>query len=278
MKNLYNKVCEKCSQMVTQKYSTSFSLGIKLLDKKLHAPIYGIYGFVRLADEIVDTFHEAPQRDLLDHFKQQTREAIDLKISTNPILQSFQRTVHQYHIDWELIDKFFNSMYMDLEPIDYDQTAYEEYILGSAEVVGLMCLKVFVEGNEAQYEELKPAAMKLGSVFQKVNFLRDIQHDYENLGRVYFPNFDIENMQNEQLQEILSDIRYEFDESFEGIKKLPKSSKFGVYLAYRYYRKLFNRIERTSAKRIMKERVRIPNPIKYSILVRSFVRHQIGWY
>jgi len=278
MIELYDQVTQQASVMVTKSYSTSFSLGIKTLGKAIRQPIYNIYGFVRFADEIVDTFHIKEKRQLLDEFKQQTLQAIEYKVSTNPIIHAFQLTVNQYNIPWVLIDTFFNSMYMDLNDQEYDEKLYNTYIDGSAEVVGLMCLCVFLDGNQDRYKELEPSARRLGAVFQKVNFLRDLQHDYKVLNRTYFPGLSFENMNDDDLQIIFNDIESDFDAALTGIKQLPNNSQLGVYLAYRYYRKLFNKIKRSSMSRLKTERIRIPNSQKYSILLRSFVRHQIQYH
>jgi len=273
---LYHQVCRKASKMVTQSYSTSFSMGIRLLNKDLREPIYSIYGFVRFADEIVDTFHEHPKRELLERFKKDTYTAIEEGISLNPILHSFQEVVNKYNIEREVIETFLRSMELDLDRNEYDQAGYEDYILGSAEVVGLMCLSVFCGGDHSQYESLKPAAMKLGSAFQKVNFLRDLKADYHHLGRTYFPGVDLNYFDAETKRSIEKDIQDDFDQAFEGIKRLPATSKYGVYLAYVYYTSLFNKIKRTPPQVILNERVRIPNKQKYALLVGSYVRYRMN--
>jgi len=278
MIELYNKVTQKASKLVTNSYSTSFSLGIQTLGKETRQPIYNVYGFMRFSDEIVDTFHDSKQRELLDQFKEQTYQAIEQGISTNPILHSFQLTVNQFNIPLQQVENFFDSMYMDLEDHEYDEALYKKYIVGSAEAVGLMCLSVFVGGDMDEYKKLEPEARSLGAVFQKVNFLRDMQFDYKVLKRTYFPGLNFENMSEADLNKIFDDIEKDFDHGLEGIKKLPNNSKLGVYLAYRYYRKLFNKIKRTSMNKLKNERIRIPNPQKYSILVRSLVRHQMQLY
>src|SRR5690606_38728041 len=243
MKKLFDELSQQVSRAVTKKYSTSFSLGILALDQKIQPAIYAIYGYVRLADEIVDSFYEFNKSELLNRFKEQTNEALTEKISLNPILNSFQETVHKYQIDRNLIDLFLNSMEADLNPVKYTPELYKKYILGSAEVVGLMCLKVFVNGNEEQYQKLTPFAMKLGSAFQKVNFLRDLKDDYNILGRSYFPNINLEYFDNASKEEIEKDIEHDFNEALRGIKMLPPSSRFGVFLAYRYYLSLFRKIK-----------------------------------
>ncbi|MCB9201828.1 MAG: phytoene/squalene synthase family protein [Flavobacteriales bacterium] len=278
MKDLYDKVSFKSSEMITKKYSTSFSLGILLLEPKIQKHIYSIYGFVRLADEIVDTFHDYPQEELLNEFVDDTKKAIRNKISLNPVLNSFQTTVNLYNIDEKLIDTFIHSMRMDLEDQHYNQELYEEYILGSAEVVGLMCLKIFVNGNDSEYERLKPFAMKLGSVFQKVNFLRDLRFDLKELNRSYFPSVTSNTLTENELDTIYAEIQEEFEYARKGVVSLPISSRMGVYLAYRYYHKLFKKIKRCNSEKIMNTRIRIPNFQKIMILFRSYVRYQLKMY
>ena len=275
MKYIYDNISQECSKNTTQTYSTSFSLGIKALNKKLHQPIYNIYGFVRLADEIVDTFHDYNKFELLRRFKQDTIDAIEDKISLNPILNSFQETVNRYQIDWSLIEAFLNSMEMDLEEQVYDKEKYQLYILGSAEVVGLMCLRVFVQGNDDNYNKLKPFAMKLGSAFQKVNFLRDANSDFQGLGRTYFPGVNMCDFTEAGKRKIETDIEDDFKTALIGIKMLPDSSKGGVYLAYRYYYDLFLKIKSLPSSRILKDRIRIPNSKKIVLLVKSILRHQL---
>lgn len=273
---LYEKSTFGCSKLVTELYSTSFSLGIKTLNKRFHEPIYGIYGFVRFADEIVDTFHQFDKKYLLDKFKSDTYEAIETGISLNPILHSFQKIVRQYKIDHELIDAFLYSMEMDLGQIVYDDSKYKEYIYGSAEVVGLMCLKVFVEGNEEQYDSLKTDARSLGAAFQKVNFLRDLKSDYQERGRVYFPQIDMSNFSAYAKREIEKDIQLDFDNALRGILNLPVGARSGVYLAYVYYLKLFKRIKQTSAAKIQTQRVRVPDIIKFTLLAKTLVKGHLG--
>jgi len=277
MKNIYLQISTKTSKNITKQYSTSFAMGIRLLKKELREPIYNIYGFVRIADEIVDTFHAAPQRDLLLEFREDTNKAIDRGISTNPVLHSFQQTVNEFNIDRTLIDTFMDSMQMDLDKIDYTSDLYDKYILGSAEVVGLMCLHVFVNNDKRLYEELKPYAMKLGAAFQKINFLRDLKDDYQVLGRVYFPNVEMQEFSEKSKESIIREIEADFKQGLEGIKKLPKSSRFGVYLAYVYYTKLLKSIKKKPADVLLNERVRIPDFKKYSLLVSSYVRHQLNF-
>ncbi len=276
MKKLFDELSYQVSIATTKKYSTSFSLGILALKPAIRHSIYAIYGFVRLADEIVDSFHDYDKEALLRRFTEQTWQAIEEGISLNPILQSFQETVRTYQIDRALIEQFLHSMEMDLQKVEYDSELYQEYILGSAEVVGLMCLQVFVNGNKAQYEHLKPYAMKLGSAFQKVNFLRDLKDDFHVLGRTYFPSIEMNVFNNEVKSKIEEEIAVEFKESLAGIKQLPVSSRFGVYLAYKYYLSLFNKIRKISAERIMKERIRIPNGQKLSLAMSSYVQYKMA--
>ncbi|PZU83535.1 MAG: phytoene synthase [Chryseobacterium sp.] len=276
MKKLFDELSYKVSKETTKKYSTSFSLGILALSPKIRNPIYAIYSYVRLADEIVDSFHGFDKQKLLSRFRDETFLALEEKISLNPILQSFQETVHQYHIDSQLIIQFLKSMEMDLHKIDYNSELYKEYILGSAEVVGLMCLQVFVEGNKGEFERLKPFAMTLGSAFQKVNFLRDMKDDYYVLGRTYFPNVDISAFDNEVKSNIEKEIELEFQKALEGIKKLPRSSRFGVYLAYRYYVSLFNKIKKISACKIINQRIRISNSKKISLMMGCYVEYKMS--
>jgi 15-cis-phytoene synthase len=276
MKQVFDKVSAKCSELTTKKYSTSFSLGIKFLGKHLQEPIYAIYGFVRFADEIVDTFHDYDKKTLLNRFRNETYLAIEEGISLNPILNSFQFAVNKYNIDRELIDTFLDSMEMDLHKDEYSQQNFEKYILGSAEVVGLMCLKVFCNGDNDLYLKLKPFAMKLGSAFQKINFLRDLKADYQHLGRSYFPNVDLSEFNHENKKFIEADIEKDFQMGYEGIKQLPKESRFGVYVAYIYYYRLLNKIKQIPPSRIMEERIRIPNSKKYGLFVSSYVRHSFN--
>jgi len=276
MKKLFDELSYKVSKATTKQYSTSFSLGILALSPKIRNSIYAIYGYVRLADEIVDSFHGFDKQKLLSRFRDETLLAIEEKISLNPILQSFQETVHQYEIDFQLINQFLKSMEMDLHKIDYNSDLYKEYILGSAEVVGLMCLQVFVDGNKLEFEKLKPFAMTLGSAFQKVNFLRDMKDDYYVLGRTYFPNVDITDFDHELKSNIEKEIEAEFAEALEGIKKLPSSSRFGVYLAYRYYVSLFKKIKKTSASKIINQRIRISNSRKISLMMGCYVEYKMS--
>ena len=276
MKEIYDKVAMRCSQLTTRAYSTSFSLGILCLNKELRDPIYAIYGFVRLADEIVDSFHDYNKEDLLVRFKQDTYAAINDRISLNPILHSFQDTVHKYSIDRSSIDLFLRSMEMDLSLKTYDEEGLKQYILGSAEVVGLMCLRIFVNGDHDQYEKLKPMAMSLGSAFQKINFLRDLNADYLHMGRTYFPGLDFEKFDNAKKSEIEQSIKIDFEEGLKGIKLLPRSSRFGVYVAYVYYMALFNKIKNTPCERVLQSRIRIRNRHKATLLAYSYVKHQLN--
>jgi phytoene synthase len=276
MKQLFDNVSIKTSKMVTNSYSTSFSLGIKFLHKQFQDPIYSIYGFVRFADEIVDTFHDFNKKELLDEFKLETYRAIERGISLNPVLNSFQKVVNDYKIDLHLIETFLKSMEMDLEKKEYSEDAYKDYILGSAEVVGLMCLRVFVKGNQKMYDDLTPYAMALGSAFQKINFLRDLHADYLGMGRVYFPNVELKELDPETKAALEDDIEIDFNKGLEGIKLLPKDSRFGVYVAYIYYRKLFNKIKSLHPERILEERIRIPNSQKMALFASSYVRHSLN--
>jgi len=271
MKSLFDKVSARCSKLTTEEYSTSFSLGIKLLDKKFHAPIYAIYGFVRFADEIVDSFHEYDKAALLRHFREETYKAINDKISLNPILNSFQSVYHTFNIEQELVDTFLDSMEMDLHQHFYTRSIYEQYILGSAEVVGLMCLKVFTEGDSDLYCKLRGPAMKLGAAFQKVNFLRDVKSDSQELGRHYFPFVNLEHFSNKDKFAIESEIATDFEAALPGIMKLPLSSRKGVYLAYTYYQVLFKKIKSVPAQCIMTERIRVPNTHKIRIMLQTLL-------
>jgi 15-cis-phytoene synthase len=276
MKELFDKVSAECSKITTTSYSTSFSLGIKFLAKKFHQPVYGIYGFVRFADEIVDSFHDFDKRALLEKFRKETCEAVSSGISLNPILNSFQRVVNKYNIERELIDTFLLSMEMDLTNNAYQKEQYHQYILGSAEVVGLMCLKVFCEGDEALYKSLEQPAMKLGSAFQKVNFLRDMKADNELLGRTYFPEVNFQSFRKENKIEIEKEIQNDFAEALKGIRRLPHSSRAGVYLAYYYYTALFRKIKSLPAERVLAERIRVSNPHKIGLLLNSMIKYRLN--
>ena len=275
--DLFSQTTYECSKLITQRYSTSFTLGIKTLDKRFHMPIYAIYGFVRYADEIVDTFHDHDKARLLQRFRQDTFQALEEKISLNPVLHCFQEVVHQYKIETELIDAFLNSMAMDLQWQPYNQERYQEYIYGSAEVVGLMCLRVFCEGNSEQYHKLKHPAKSLGSAFQKVNFLRDIRSDYTERGRVYFPGVNFSNFDLSVKCKIEEDIEKDFKHAYEGILALPEGARMGVYLAYIYYLKLFNKIRNCPASKIMDQRIRIDNQKKLSLLIQTMFRFKFNY-
>lgn len=275
MKQLFDNVSERTSRITTRTYSTSFSLGILCIHKRLRSAIYNIYGYVRFADEIVDTFHDYDKATLLDEFKTDTWKAINRGISTNPILNSFQHTVHKYNIEPELIECFLKSMETDLDQNNHNRLSYDEYILGSAEVVGLMCLRVFTEGDEQQHQKLKPAAMRLGAAFQKVNFLRDVKDDYEALGRTYFPGVDMQDFSNEEKVKIEWEIEQDFKAALEGIKQLPDSSRFGVYVACVYYMRLFAKIKSLAPHNILTQRIRIPNYSKIGLLFTSYFKHSL---
>jgi 15-cis-phytoene synthase len=276
MMQLFHEVSQMCSRVTTERYSTSFSSSIRLLHQDLRQPIHNIYGFVRFADEIVDTFHEHDKNFLLQQFKKETYDAIERGISLNPILHSFQLTVNAYKIDRELIESFFNSMEMDLEKTSYSHGSYNQYIYGSAEVVGLMCLYVFLEGNAKEYERLKAYAQSLGAAFQKVNFLRDVKADYAALNRTYFPGLDFSNFTPRQKAEIEADIQKDFEHAYQGILMLPMKARFGVYVAYKYYLSLFKKIKKLQPAKIMHERVRIPGYGKAMILLRAGVRNSLN--
>ncbi|TDG36190.1 phytoene/squalene synthase family protein [Pedobacter changchengzhani] len=274
MKEIFDKLSTQCSEMITKRYSTSFSLGIYFLNPKLRQPIYSIYGFVRVADEIVDSFHNFNKELLLSRFRRDCFEAIEDGISLNPVLNAFQHVVNKYHIERELIELFLDSMEMDLKQEEYTPEKYNKYILGSAQVVGLMCLRVFTDGNKKQYDELKDSAMQLGSAFQKVNFLRDVNADFYSLSRTYFPNVNLSSFSNTEKRIIEEEIEDEFRQALVGIRKLPPSAKNGVYLAYVYYKKLFNKIKGSSAEKVMAERIRISNPRKFALMFDSIIRYK----
>lgn len=273
---LYDRVCAECSVLTTKAYSTSFSLGIRFLGKQLREPIYSIYGYVRFADEIVDTFHHTEKAKLFNRFKKDTDLAIEEKISLNPILHSFQQVYHQYSLDKRHVDLFLQSMEWDLKRADYDRMGFEQYIVGSAEVVGLMCLKVFVDGDQKEYERLQPFAERLGAAFQKINFLRDLKADYEEMGRSYFPNLDMSRFDEKTKQVIEEEIDADFKEAYKGIIELPRSSRLGVYIAYIYYLRLFQKIRSLPSERIMEERIRIPNARKATLFLGSYLRHSLN--
>lgn len=275
---LYNQISHKSAEIITKRYSSSFSLGIKLLAKRIQNPIYSIYGYVRLADEIVDTFHDQDKKLLLEEFRLETIKSLDRKFSVNPIIHAFQQVVDTYNIPHQLIFDFLTSMRMDLEGKAYDEELYKSYIYGSAEVVGLMCLHVFSDGENDKFEELEPYARSLGAAFQKVNFLRDFKDDYEKRGRVYFPGVDFEHFSEEGKKQIEQDIEKDFHNALIGIKKLPRDSRLGVFLAYQYYRKLTQKIVDESAVSLQNKRIRISNSRKIFILVKSYIRHNLNWY
>lgn len=276
MKQLFDDVSIRCSQLVTRAYSTSFSVGILCLQRELRDPIHAIYGFVRLADEIVDSFHDYDKESLLNRFRDDCYRAIDEGISLNPILNSFQATVNEFSIDRLLIDQFLKSMAMDLTHKTYDASQCDEYILGSAEVVGLMCLKVFLRGDKEQYEKLKSHAMSLGAAFQKVNFLRDLNADYVELGRSYFPGVDLSSFDQASKLRVEASIAEDFKHGFAGIRQLPRSSRFGVYVAYLYYQALFGKIRNTPSQKVMRTRIRIRNRHKATLLAYSYIKHQFN--
>ncbi|WP_282124681.1 phytoene/squalene synthase family protein [Algibacter mikhailovii] len=277
MKSLFDSVSYKSSKIVTKTYSTSFSLATKMLYSSIRGDIYNIYGFVRFADEIVDSFHDYDKGALFNRFSEDLDLALKNRISLNPILNSFQHTFHKYGLERELVDAFMQSMRLDLHKTDYLTDAeYKAYIYGSADVVGLMCLKVFVKGNTEKYNELKDTAMALGSAFQKVNFLRDLKADYEGLNRTYFPNTDLKNLNESSKQNIINDIEADFEKGLSGIKKLPIEAKFGVFMAYRYYSQLLKKLKKTPALKIKDSRIRVSNPKKIELLMRSYVKYQLN--
>ena len=277
MKTLFDSVSYNCSELVTKSYSTSFSLATKMLSKSIRMDIYNIYGFVRFADEIVDSFHDYNKEKLFDGFTADLNNALEHKISLNPILNAFQHTYHKYDLDRSMVDAFMKSMRLDLHKTDYlTDTEYKDYIYGSADVVGLMCLKVFVKGNKEQYDGLKDEAMALGSAFQKVNFLRDLKADFEDLNRTYFPNTDLKKLDEASKQFIISDIEADFQKGLSGIKKLPIEAKFGVFMAYRYYNQLLKKLQKTPALQIKETRIRVSNPKKIEILMRGYVKYQLN--
>lgn len=273
---LYKDTCFKCSELVTNRYSTSFSLGIRMFQRKFRSPVYAIYGFVRFADEIVDSFHDFDKATLLNRFREEVNVAINEKISLNPILNAFQIVVNKYNIDRELIDAFLLSMEMDLSRENYNDQLYKTYIYGSAEVVGLMCLKIFCNGSEKEYQRLKKYACSLGSAFQKINFLRDMKSDYLERGRVYFPKVDYLNFKDWEKVEIQMDIKKDFDHAYQGIIQLPLGCRFGVYLAYKYYLTLFKKIRNVEASKVQKQRIRVPNSFKIFILLKSAIRMSVN--
>ena len=276
MINLFHDLSQQCSKETTQRYSTSFSSAIKLLHQDLRGPIFNIYGFVRFADEIVDTFHQYNKAELLIEFKRDTYLAIERGISLNPILHSFQLTVNKFGISKELIEAFFVSMEMDLDKTSYNSQGYKQYIYGSAEVVGLMCLYVFCEGDQTRYNELKPGAQSLGAAFQKVNFLRDVKADYEQLSRTYFPEVDFNNFTSSKKKQIEEDIAIDFTAAYDAILNLPVKARFGVYVAYKYYLSLFKKIKKSNPSNILEQRIRIPNYGKAFIVAKAGLRSQLN--
>ncbi|WP_339884979.1 phytoene/squalene synthase family protein [Polaribacter vadi] len=278
MKELFDSVSNRCSELVTKKYSTSFSMAVNMLSPKIRADIYNIYGFVRFADEIVDTFHDYNKEKLMAHFERDYYFAIDEGISLNPILNSFQQTVKKYNIPDHMVQAFLKSMKADLNKTEYNtKEEYDEYIYGSADVVGLMCLKVFVNGDDEMFNKLKDAAMRLGSAFQKVNFLRDLKDDFELLNRSYFPNIDLGKLDQASKQLIIDEIEADFDYAYSnGILKLPVEAKFGVYMAYRYYRRLLKKLKSVPSEKIMDTRIRISDPMKINLLARSYVKYKLN--
>jgi|TARA_B110000503_G_C7172777_1_gene425247 15-cis-phytoene synthase len=277
MKKIFDNVSEICSKAVTESYSTSFSLATKMLSTAIRQDIYNIYGFVRFADEIVDSFHEYNKEELLNNFEKELRYSITNKISLNPILNSFQKTLLKYDIDIELVNSFLKSMKWDLDKKVYlNKQEFDDYIYGSADVIGLMCLKVFVNGEKKKFNQLKPFAMSLGSAFQKVNFLRDLKADHESLNRSYFPNLNIDKFDEKSKQFILNDIDKDFTNALKGILLLPPSAKFGVYTAYKYYLKLLNKLRKTDPLEIKNDRIRLPNYQKINVLARSYVRYRLN--
>ena len=276
MLELFNTTCQACSQLITQRYSTSFSMGIRAFDEKIRMPIYAIYGFVRFADEIVDTFHGYPKADLLRRFREDACTAIREGISLNPVLHAFQEVVNRYQIEQELIDCFLDSMEMDLHHSNYASELYEKYIYGSAEVVGLMCLRVFCEGDRALYDRLKSPAQSLGAAFQKINFMRDLKSDFDERGRVYFPGIDFSNFTTQDKLKIETEIKKDFEHAYIGIVQLPKSARFGVYLAYVYYLNLFKKIRSTAAAKVKEHRIRVNDGKKIYLLCSSAVRMSLN--
>jgi phytoene/squalene synthetase len=278
MKSIFDKISFECSRNVTQSYSTSFSSAVKMLAPSIRQDIYNIYGFVRFADEIVDSFHDYNKEKLFNQFETNLALALNQKISLNPILNAFQHTVSKYSIPTEMIDSFMKSMRLDLTKTEYKtQEEYKEYIFGSADVVGLMCLKVFVKGDEAKFEELKHSAMRLGSAFQKVNFLRDLKADFEDLSRTYFPNTDLNKLDEVSKLKIINEIEADFKAGFEGIINLPLEAKFGVYTAYVYYKKLLSKLKKTPSAEIKNTRIRVPDYQKYCLFAKCYFSYKLNF-
>ncbi len=276
MKSLFDKISFDCSKNVTKSYSTSFSVAVKMLAPNIRQDIYNIYGFVRFADEIVDTFHDYDKEVLFEMFEKDLERALQNKISLNPVLNSFQHTVHKFHIPQSMINAFMTSMKLDLQKTAYSFDEYNEYIYGSADVVGLMCLKVFVNGDDKKFSELEHAAMRLGSAFQKVNFLRDLKTDYEDLNRTYFPNTDLSQLDEHSKQIIIKEIEADFEAGFHGILKLPLEAKFGVYTAYVYYKKLLTKLKNTPSLEIKNTRIRVPNYQKFGLLAKCYLNYRLN--
>jgi phytoene/squalene synthetase len=276
MKELFDMISRKSSKMTTVLYSTSFSIGIRFFNRRFHDPIYGVYGFVRFADEIVDSFEGYDKQKLLTKFREDTYSAIHDKISLNPILNNFQFVVNKYGISNDLIDAFLDSMEMDLRQMSYNRTLYDTYIVGSAEVVGLMCLKVFCEGNSDTYNHLEPAARKLGAAFQKVNFLRDLKADSQQLNRFYFPGLSLSEWNEQAKLDVIKEVKRDFAEAVTGIRQLPAGSRFGVYVAYVYFKRLLTKIENTQASALLLKRVRISNPVKYMLLCQAYLKNVLN--
>ena len=277
MIHLFDEVAYECSQKVTNGYSTSFSSAVRMLAPSIRPAIHSVYGFVRFADEVVDTFHDKDKKLLLDKFEWDFYQSLDMGISLNPILHAFQKTIKEYNIDVDLVDAFLKSMRMDIEKKEYKtQKEYQDYIYGSADVVGLMCLKIFVNGSNEEYEKLKPTAMKLGSAFQKVNFLRDLKNDSEILERSYFPGVDLKNLSPDVKMKIVSEIKADFDAAYEGIKQLPTASKFGVYTAFRYYKQLLKKLQKTPSNKLMETRIRVNDYHKCGLLLHSYLNIKLN--
>jgi len=277
MKALFDKVSYNSSKLVTETYSTSFALATKMLAPSIRADIYNIYGFVRFADEIVDTFYDFPQEELFNSFEKDLEDALKRKISLNPILNSFQHTYHKYGIPHHLVESFMKSMRMDLTKNTYKtDEEFKAYIYGSADVVGLMCLMVFVKGDANEYEKLKASAMALGSAFQKVNFLRDLKADFEELHRTYFPNTNLNELDEASKTKIINEIKADFEESFDGLLQLPAEAKLGVYTAYKYYYKLLVKLEKTPSAELKNTRIRVPNYQKFGLLAKSYVNFKLN--
>ena len=277
MKSIFDTVSFECSRTVTKSYSTSFSAAVKMLAPKIRQDIYNIYGFVRFADEIVDSFHDYNKKELFDLFEKDLAAALQNKISLNPILNSFQNTVHKFNIPETMIAAFMKSMKLDLHKTTYQSLEeYNDYIYGSADVVGLMCLKVFVDGDQKMFDDLKHSAMRLGSAFQKVNFLRDLKADYEDLNRTYFPNTDLSKLDETSKNEIIKEIEADFAAGFQGIVNLPLEAKFGVYTAYIYYKKLLSKLKKTPSLEIKNTRIRVPDYQKFGLLARCYVSYRLN--